>query len=75
MKIQDAIKQNKSYWDEQLKYNANLRDKHASEAQRYEGLVQDAIKQIALYEKAGEIVDTMTGEGDTGVEEIKVMPK
>ena len=59
MKIQDAISQNKSYWDEQEKTLTIRLANHQREVQKIAGELNEAQKQIDLYTRAEELLKTL----------------
>lgn len=69
MKIQDALSQNKAYWENELTRLLKLRDNHAAEARRINDEAVEAQKQINLYTKAEEILPTLDKQqvGDVNV--------
>lgn len=59
MKIQDAIKQNKEYWQENAKNLTSRLNNMQREVQKIAADLDEAQKQIQLYSKAEEILPTL----------------
>lgn len=59
MKIQDALKQNLEYWNEQLEFTLGQKQKLQAEADRYQTLAVEAQEQINLWNKAQDLLKTL----------------
>lgn len=71
MKIQVALQQNKSFWEEEKAKIERQLGNHQAEVQRLAKLHNEATEQIALYEKAAELLATLDQDQINKVNVVK----